>query len=82
MQLWAVDHCGNLYLARQCCLVAHPCCRAWNMKLGDRDYFIWQKSLLFFSDMINKRVKHIPSEVSTCHISFSIWSMLLVDREG
>jgi len=34
------------------------------MKLGDRDYFIWETSLLFSSDMINKRVKHIPSEVS------------------
>jgi len=58
-------------------VVGHGICN-----LGDRDYFIWETSIIFSGDMIKKRVKHIPSEVCPCHISFSIWSMLLVDRGG
>jgi len=50
--------------------------------LKDRDYFIWEVSLDVASDVINKWVKHIPSEVCLCRISFSSCPTLLVIRGG
>jgi len=35
--------------------------------LGNKDYFIWEKSLHFTHYVINKYVKHTPTEV--CFIS-------------
>jgi len=50
--------------------------------LEDRGCFIWETSLHFAGDVINKWVKYIPTEACFCCISFSIRAMLLAIRGG
>jgi len=52
--------------AYECCSPGHG---IGNLK--DSDYFIWEMSLHFASDVNNKWVEHISSEVCLCCISFS-----------
>jgi len=62
----------------------HECCspghEIGNLKV--RDYFIWEASLHFVSDVNNKWVEHISSEVCPCCISFSNCPIFLAIREA
>jgi len=60
-QTWAQIRSGY-----ECCSPGHE---IGNLK--DRDYFIWEVSLHFASDVNNKWVEHIASDVCLYRISFS-----------
>jgi len=49
-------------------------------KIKVRDFSMWEMSLHFASDVINKLVNHIPSEVCFSGITFIICSKILAPR--
>ena len=56
----------------ECCSPGHEI-----ENLKDRDYFIWEVSIHFATDVINKWVKYIPLDECVCRISFSNCPILL-----